>query len=274
MSYFRNLSSPRWPFRLNLRSPLADKLLFCAPLMEGVGIGDEFLPFARRLVLAGTDTGWRGDRLGIARYFIRTTTFTLKSNDNYELDHFPQYTVAGWLSNDEATNGVYWVLRWSQFASHHLRIWRNFASTLQCAIVEGGAEAVLNSTTAINDGRPYFFTFVRRGESNNELWINGILEAADNTTNTGSVAAAINVPFEIGGAIASQSWGGTLRSITVHTKDLSPAEIRALYDPATRWDLYTRPRTFVAVPAVAGAIYDQTKFRIYNDDGVGLGAHV
>lgn len=99
-------------------------------------------------------------------------------------------------------------------------------------------------------GETLNIVFVSRASNNHEIFLNG--ESVHTFTNTGTAGPFST--FHIGSFGGNvQEFNGIIWDTRVYAKALNDAEIWALYNPASRWELYyeTGRVTYFIVPAAA-----------------------
>ncbi len=84
-----------------------------------------------------------------------------------------------------------------------------------------------------------------------DIWTNGILSAKTVVgtlpTTTGAMAFHAWIGSIPAGA-GARDHGGLIWDVRMYNKTLNAGEIRAMYAPETRWDLYWQPKQIVTVP--------------------------
>ena len=88
------------------------------------------------------------------------------------------------------------------------------------------------------------------------IYVNGVLEGAQ----AAAAPVATNQAVMIGAVDTSaigilQFWLGKILDVRVYNRVLADADVWAMYDPVSRWDLYWQPtrRLFVNLPAGGGS---------------------
>ena len=103
-------------------------------------------------------------------------------------------------------------------------------------------------------GVPFALTFVI-SPSGGKAYLNGVAQAPDpGVENT--IAFYADSEVSIGAKEVDRNLNLQVQDSRIYNRALSPAEIWAMYDPATRWELYApvMPRGVVYVPAAAAGI--------------------
>lgn len=102
------------------------------------------------------------------------------------------------------------------------------------------------------DGTPYLLAIsYNSGSTTNDpvSYVNGVgATMTRNTAPSGTLTSSAN-PYTLGNRVGDglRNWDGWLAGVCIWDRILTPAEHWALYDPATRWDLYWQPSTRVYV---------------------------
>jgi hypothetical protein len=115
---------------------------------------------------------------------------------------------------------------------------------------QGGSSLIASSTTGFSVGEWYLATAVFASLSERRAYINGGSKASETT-----LQSAFVTPLDTT-CLGTRPDGfpllGNIFDGRIYNRALSDEEVRALYDPRTRWDLYRQPpRRVWAVPAPA-----------------------
>lgn len=88
------------------------------------------------------------------------------------------------------------------------------------------------------------------------IYLDGIFQASNTTTTTGLRGVEGYKIFN-NTATGGNNWEGQIADWRWYRRALTSADVYALYDPATRWDLYWTPsaRTFFTLSAAAGRLF-------------------
>lgn len=100
-----------------------------------------------------------------------------------------------------------------------------------------GSQINVQSTTTLSSGTLYYVVGVYDG-TNVNIYVDGTYEAQSATS---LVVGTSSVNTTIGrypGTTANNNWKGWIGDVRIYNRALSAAEVAALYDPATRWELY------------------------------------
>lgn len=141
---------------------------------------------------------------------------------------------------------------WSLGLSHT----KGTSGTMRAHVVTtSGGAAQFNTgdtTTALSAFRPVHAVVVWNPGAGLTLYVNGRSEASNATATTGlrdvdqmRVYGAPSIEITAG-------LEGALADVRIYRRALTAAQVWALYDPATRWDLYGRPSTRVFFDIAAG----------------------
>lgn len=108
-------------------------------------------------------------------------------------------------------------------------------------LIDAGGQQDVYSTTPVVLNRASTISASRAGATL-RVYMDGRL---DGTSAVSATACVASHPFKIGSYYddSGRATGGVFADARIYTRALSDAEHWALYDPATRWDLYWQPST-------------------------------
>lgn len=106
----------------------------------------------------------------------------------------------------------------------------------------GGGEVQTNGTGGVEVGRPYLLVFTWDGVSLQRFYIDGQLHAsATNGLACDTTSIALTIGNDGGFNTRLRRFSGIIADVCLWHRALTPEEVRGLYQPATRWDLYAPP---------------------------------
>jgi len=171
---------------------------------------------------------------------LRVTTPTVELRD---LPATHDFAIAFWFRSNGAAGGdtaISWngtddLLIQPHEASGQARIfWRDLGGN------------IITVAGAASDLTVHHFCFVSRATNDHRAFVDGVEIGSSTATGT----AGPFTDFWIGGW-SSTAWDGALRDVRAYNKGLTDAEIWALYDPRTRYDLFGVPSRNFWMPAGA-----------------------
>lgn len=171
------------------------------------------------------------------------------------------YTVSCWLYESQDPGATRGVWNFGVSASWSLALNMNVTTVgkFQARVVttSGGAAAFSTgeTTDTYGAGKWNLVTTVWNPGAGLFLYVNGIQEAS-NTTATTTLRDVDGFQFySSADGTTTNGWDGSIADFRVYRRALTAADVWALYDPATRWELYSAPsaRVFFSLPTGGGA---------------------
>lgn len=249
MSEFSNIirpanAIPRWPFTINRQSEQARGLVFWMPVTDGLGQRD-FIANAGISRSGGTFGWWPDDTHPIISAAVNTTI-----QATLDLSAYSSVTVCGWyyLRSVAAYNmlfeygpdGATTAGGFACYTEGDVRInangWGGVLLVAASAPLRMHFAVVLDRNVEI------------RGYQNGTSWFNGGTPPGGTFSNQ-----TLNILNRNGGSLQADA---DLKDFRVYSRALSATEVWALYDPATRYELYQPlSRRVYGIPAASA---DQT----------------
>ncbi len=259
--------APRWPFALDRASPLARELAATWPLFAGPGVGlkDHSGNGAHLVLGAGTlEPSW-ATRPGLdarALDFDGGDEVHVAAGDVAALDITgDRITLSAWIRPDDTGNANGRRIVSKRTDSGGSDVYALFTITpsggeIWFRLRIGGADRNLVFATAVTTGIWQHWAGTYDGTTM-RLYRNGVEVASQpQTGNIANSARAVHLGHREGEA---RHFDGAIANAAIWSRCLSAAEIRALYNPSTRWDLWRElavPRIF---PEIAGGVTARTR---------------
>lgn len=252
---------PSWPFTLNWASRLAHGLIHWVPMMPAGGllrngVNSYAWDFAgSNMLTASAGSGaWVGEPLGGAIGFKPNADgdTIFQSVKNSALTGNPDFSIAVWLympTTATFSTGSGWAtfVHIGTRGANGSDISFGVNGTDETKIAVGTKGTAQYSTgSPTNQWNHYVWTRDSGGGTNdmitgNTLYVNGVSVGLTSTgTGTPNVVAG---KLEIIGGTTDAGFLGTanwtLAEARVYNRTLTGDDVRLLYDPRTRWDLYS-----------------------------------
>lgn len=114
----------------------------------------------------------------------------------------------------------------------------------------GGGNNAATSTTQWQAHTTYHVIGRYITDANYDIWVNGVREHSNNDSKNVTGTGRCAVGGRWNGSAWAGYWDGQILDARVYSRGLTDAECVALYQPATRWDLYWTPkRRYVEISA-------------------------
>ena len=229
---------PNVPFTMNRQSPQARGLIGWWPTVRcggntlfdysnGANVGQDIPSGVSRV---------RDSALGMGLNFDGASRFSTDTKFD-QLTGATQATFALWIRPGSVTGEQAFF---SQWGGTNRFLFEMFTDEIRLAIINGGF--LLHQTTTFNlsIGETYHIAVVWHGNGKSVMYRNG----GDVVFTTSAVIAlpsivASSIPLWFGDAGQNNKrYTGALWDCRVYNRALSASEVFALYDPATRWELY------------------------------------
>lgn len=226
------LQAPRWPFTINRASHQANGLLAAWPLMGDTGATLRDLTGRFDLTCDLSASGWQPTIFGAQSFRVNTAGSLAATYAPLVAVPSSDFTLAFWVKKDAASVDEA-ALGWVE-DSDGLGIYfrETFSSWTEAIRIRYKGANYLSSNN-VTSANWHHVALVRSGTSGT-VYVDG--RSAGSVTMTNVITAA---SFRLGTWVLNQDMnGGNLFGVAVHTRALTPSEVWALYDPATRWDLY------------------------------------
>jgi hypothetical protein len=138
---------------------------------------------------------------------------------------------------------------------------KQFGSGMQAFMyVYDGAVKTATGTTSVVDGLPHLIVGTYDGVTL-RIYQNGVLEGSQAASSSYGAYSSPQWVFNTTASPGGQAYQGELWDVRYYyNRCLTPADVWAMYDAATRWDLYWVPssRVFFDVAAGGGTVYNQS----------------
>ena len=261
---------PQWPFTINRSSPQARGLINWWPFdprgttsLFDIGNRDH----GTLQLMDGSN--WKtSDRLGGPSLDFNGSDEYVQTPSNFLLNA-NSFTMAVWFKADSDAQGhMIWqgdgsANGWGAQDETHLSIGNLTGDANSMSFFLGSADAssagTLFITISFSDRR---WTHAAATVSSlsvspaAELFVNGVSQGTDTGTLGETSRAGWDTDLRIGRPGAStRFYDGQLAEVRIYGRALTAAEVWALYDPRTRWDLYLplQPNRFSTMAAALAA---------------------
>jgi hypothetical protein len=250
--------------RLNRESPQAEGLVGWWPFSNNVGVSDikdasgnghDAEPQASILVSNWTPVsghGWTMDFEGVStdRYSIPTLP-DLPANESA--------TLSAWVVVDSGTVNQ-GIISWGQTGNNPIITMGINANDRLIWFIETDTGAQVSAsdsgaTVPLGEAIHIAVVFDRASTNTGRKFVNGRLVASEDISSAGTDQISTNGFGSLGFLhTAGTAFNGRLWDATIYHKALTDTEIYALYNPATRWDLYAQEprRSYIDIPAALG----------------------
>ena len=210
------------------------------PVFSGDGTND-------RIQIAGGSSIATSDPLSLAGLNTFTVAFALTYNGSPN-SSFPR--VFDRSNGGNALNGY--------------AVWLATGSPDKLAFRTGTTTSTTSATQWDSDGDPfaahgvpYWCAFVGTdidSVAGGQWYLNGLPIATTALARNAATVPSVATAMSIGNwnHTTDRMWDGAIAYVGIWNRALSPDEVWSLYEPATRWDVYWRPRRFYMLPAAAG----------------------
>ena len=163
----------------------------------------------------------------------------------------PPFSMSAWinLAATADTNGVMSNADTASGSRYHFMS-VNSSAQFRAISSGGGASETAVGATTLSLGRWYHVAAVWKTTSDRRVYVNGVQDGIDTDP------VNVNTPDEVGIGLRhvnvdTDEFNGQITDARFYSRALTPSEIKAMYDVATRWELYERPRLVVGVAAPA-----------------------
>lgn len=229
-----NRERPTWPFRLNAASQQAQGLIGWYPLMPP-DVNANLLTGSRPSTIV-THNVSGSPLVGAARLCDGSTSLMTFASDVPSLA--APITIAAWVRIlATGTQLAIGAIESSPFSSY-MQIDRSSLNVFRAVTRTAGPTfGVATGTTTTTVGLYYHVCGVFRSTTSRSIFVNGRAEATNTTSNN----PASLVDVQVGCLNAGTFMNGNVADLRIYNRALTDAEVRSLYDPSTRWDLYETP---------------------------------
>ena len=167
-----------------------------------------------------------------------------------------RYTISMWAYESQdavAARGLFQMgtPSWSLGLAHSVTTAGAFRASV--VTTSGGAAQFNTGETPVYPAFAWHHvTVVWNPPSGLFLYVNGVQQAS-NTTATTTLRDVSDMRVFGNSNIAANGWDGSIADFRVYRRAFNAAEVWSLYDPGTRWDLYSVPsrRVYFDVGAAA-----------------------
>jgi hypothetical protein len=194
---------------------------------------------------ATADDTWVVDNEGRGGHAIQ---FDEINNGYFQVPDSPElepteFTISFWLSSSEPLEKI--ILQKDGFDGYSVRTIGTVNSS-EIELTVGGNDNVISTFNNWTDGDGWhLITFVYRGVNDAVVYVDGI----DDTDTGRGVSVGTpsygNGPLYIGGDGTTDSLVGKLDDIRIYNRQLSQAEVQELWNPQTRYELWTEPESVI-----------------------------
>jgi hypothetical protein len=261
---------PQWPFGVNYRSPQATGLLAWWPLhnQDGFGGGSSLAEMLHGNRYQGVlDTSapapTRGGDPVFGQVFERAAATALGApvSNGADFASIPttyDFGVSFWASSD-ALQISRTAIAWHGTDDFILYPFDTTASGVRVFWRDLGG-AIISVATSYADRRMHHFCFASYASNDHRLFVDGVQIGSSTATGTAGPFTSITLLSWAEGA--AQHFAGKICDLRLYNKAPTPAMVRDMWDPATRFELYDQPkRRIFRIPPYAGAI--AAKSRVY-----------
>jgi hypothetical protein len=241
----KRFERPLWPFGVNRESSQANGLVgWWTP-----GINNH-LNLLTQAPATPAAVSRVGSPLGLCGDFIPGSSSQI---DVGVMSVLSKYSVAV-IASSRLTGSTGEMIRYDAMidGSRDIIILRHESGQVRWYNNLNGSETSLYGATGLADSIMRFYV-ATYDAGTATIYINGAQSATG--SGTPGLASTTTGSWFIGCSQGSADfWDGSILDVRVYNRVLSAAEARAMYDPATRWDLYWVPRrrVFFDVGAVGG----------------------
>lgn len=220
---------PVWPFALNHNSPQAQGLVAWYPMAHPGG--NKLFDFIGGRDLPPGGGGWPLTDFGVGWDTASTYTASISSTP---LTAVP-LTIACWAMPFGTGNRVWGMVgrtgtTWDGwYIEIEGGVWKAATAAGSLSYVKAADAASVVARTL------YHIAAVYESDSSRKLYVNGRLVATNTSSATPSNVNGIRIGA---GFIGGANFDGITSEARIYNRALSPAEVFALYDPQTRYDLY------------------------------------
>lgn len=236
----RSLFRPQGPVKLNRSCPHVAGLIGCwafhlaggRKLVEISGRARDGAFTNEASWVPGMEGGW-------AVKFDGTNDSI--SGTGCPLDQAAQATVAFWMRTTAASDSKYIVSLPLVSSGSNGVDFRTATTTLRTIVTSNTSQVDVGDSTAFADGA-WHHVCTTYDNSNVRFFRNGVEKGS--AALNGAVNIQNDGEFNFGrfGSFGAY-WDGQLADVRIWNRALSAAEVRSLWHPATRWDLYQPRRT-------------------------------
>lgn len=234
---------PEWPFSLNRQSPQAQGLIGFWPL---VGTAADLATVGYGEVVNGGE--WVGSTLGAQSLNLTAASTQYVSVPTSRL--LGDFTASFWVKRNADRGLDAGISKSNSAEPAPFDIYWN-GGAWQYYVGDGiGGYTFIAATSIAGPGvwEQVTVTCVGANSAPMEIYLQGVLRNTGNTFRFNDLGNAIQ--FGSRGDLFT-ALDGQIAHVALWNRVLSPTEIWALYDPATRWDLY-KPISPIHVPGLTG----------------------
>ncbi len=250
--------APRWPFEIDRASPQAKGLAACWPLFAGPGIGlrDVSGGGAHLVLGAGAETpSWiaaaatnahaldfdGGDEAHVAGGNVAALDITGN-----------EITLCAWIKPDTAgtSGGSRFLSKRTDAGGSDVYSIFSLSPGADAGVwfrIGGNTDLIFQTTLPTGNWQHWIGTYDGTAM---RLYRNGVEVA--NKVGSGNIPSSARGVFLGHREAESRHFDGAMADVRIYDRALSAREVWALYDPATRWDLYRENRVLRVWPTAAG----------------------
>ncbi len=179
--------------------------------------------------------------------FLDDTTQWIALNKPTLISENNLHTFTGWIRSDNLgqTNTILSIANENVASPDRFAIGLN-STGVGRFFIDAGAGGHILGTTVLNNTDPIFICGRNTGKNKHDLFVNGLLEdtaAIDDGVDLANLTRLTLGTFA--DSTPSSPCDGEIWDIRVYNRALSDAEIYALYNTATRYDLWWNPKLYI-----------------------------
>lgn len=247
---------PLWPFSINRDSPQTEGLVAWYPALHNPNLTGGTVDLADGLFPLDNVNGTPNTIADSATFPQMGPVFDFVSGANdYLFRNEAVLTVvpvsfAVWFRVEALTGGTQTLCELGQFGSQDRFILvfddPTAGDPLICQAKQGATNANATTTTGVTVGQWHLATAVFETTTDRRVFIDG---GSKGTNATAATPAGLNRTHMARSVSDGFNLNGQIAEVRIYNRALSDAEVRQMWEPRTRWDLYkpirgrTSPRT-------------------------------
>jgi hypothetical protein len=180
-------------------------------------------------------------------------TFCVLNSDHANLMVAP-FTVSAWVYTNTVSGGNRQV--WAITGLSDFKGWFFYsANGVPSFQANDGATGIATATNNLTTFNWYHMVGIEYGTASRACFLNGASKGTNTTTIVPGMVSPSNENIGTYRSGNGDFWSGQIADVRLYNRALSDAEVWALYDPRSRWDLYWQPNTraysFMSIAASA-----------------------